>query len=58
MGFHVPLQDLGLVAGVVTLLASKRFFTSVDPRVDLKTESSIARIVASLTLEWFLSSVD
>ena len=58
VSFHVPLQVLGFVAGVGALLASKRFFVSVDHYVDLETEGSIARIVTFLTLERFLSCVD
>ena len=58
VSFHVPLQVLGFVAGVVALLASKRFFARVDHLVDLKMMSSIARIVTFLALERFLSCVD
>ena len=50
VSFHVPLQVLGFVAGVGALLASKRFFVSVDHCVDLECVSSIGRIITFLTL--------
>ena len=54
---HVHLQVLGLFAGIVALLAGKRFLTSVWKHVKVQTIGLTARVAALLTQKGIFSSV-
>ena len=52
---HVLLKVVSLFAGIVALIAGVGTFSSVSALVYFKMTRARTRIVALVTLEWFLS---